>query len=58
LKSVEARSIELSEDLELSNRRVIDLQKALNSCISNQLQQFDDLTDTDEINYGMASNDV
>jgi hypothetical protein len=49
LRSTEAHGIELSEDLELSSRRVKELQKALNSCMSNQQQQLDDYTDSDDL---------
>lgn len=49
LRSAEARGIELSEDLELSSRRVKELQKALNGCVSSQQPQLDDDTDSEDI---------
>jgi hypothetical protein len=48
LRSTEARGIELSEDLELSSRRVKELQKALNGCMSSQQSQLDDYTDSED----------
>lgn len=48
MRTSETRGIELSEDLELSRRRVKELQKALNSCISNQQQQLVECTDSED----------